>query len=401
MTRIAIIADSHFDEASRFDECIRVHHWIAEDIRRREVDLVLHAGDVFERKSSPRERLAFATWLQLVCNVAPVVVVRGNHDVPGDLTLFEQLDTKHPVVVARHPEVHHVAGVAVGCLPWPRRAELLAQAKNAGLEDIEHDARQQLRNVLRGLATGMAEHEGPRVLLAHAMVSGSVTSTGQPLVGCDMELSLDDLALAGADFIALGHIHQGQDWPGVARRGVATGEVVPVVYPGSPRRTAFGEVESKGYVIAELESGLSVGASSWERVETPCTQMVLLEDEWADAEGRWAFRLGRVVLFHDNIAGAEVRYRYRVPSDQREPAKAAADEFRHRLVNEFGAVDVKLEPVVIATTRARVPEVAAARGLGPKLEALWVSQDQVPSPERAKRLLAIAGELEEEVRSAS
>ena len=54
--QVAILADSHFDEHSRFAECVRVHDWIADDIAARDVDLVLHAGDLYYRKSSPPER---------------------------------------------------------------------------------------------------------------------------------------------------------------------------------------------------------------------------------------------------------------------------------------------------------------------------------------------------------
>ena len=86
--RIAIVADSHFDEHSRFDECIRLHTWIADDARARGVDVVLHAGDVFERKSTPAERNAFAAWVTLIASFAPIVIVRGTTTRFGDLQIF-------------------------------------------------------------------------------------------------------------------------------------------------------------------------------------------------------------------------------------------------------------------------------------------------------------------------
>ena len=49
--RIAIVADSRFDEHSRFRECIPTPDWIADDAPRpRRLAMVIHAGDVFERK---------------------------------------------------------------------------------------------------------------------------------------------------------------------------------------------------------------------------------------------------------------------------------------------------------------------------------------------------------------
>jgi DNA repair protein SbcD/Mre11 len=382
MKRIAEIADSHFCEESRFDECVRLHDWIANDIRRRGADLILHGGDVFERKSNPRERLAVAKLLTDLAEIAAVVIVRGNHDAVGDLKLFEQLETKHPVVVVETAGVVYAADCAVACLGWPRRAELMARCNDVlDSEGGNQLAAEALRNVLRGMGDQIASHYGPRILLAHAMVRGSVTSTGQPLVGCDMEIGLDDLALAGADFVALGHIHKGQDW--------AWGKT-PIVYPGSPRRTAFGEVEEKGYVIVEVESHPHNADAKvrWERVVAPATRMLLAEDEYAPGRS-WAFN----GLGGDGVKGAECRFRYTVDADQREAAKAAA-EIQRRVLLDLGAASVKIEEVVRATTRARTPEIATATSLEDKLRVLWRAKGIDVGNDREPRLLARLAELE-------
>lgn len=168
MLRVAVIADSHFDEGSRFEECVRLHEWIARDVASRGVDVIVHAGDIFERKSTPAERRAVAEWLGCCADIAPVLIVRGNHDAVGDLAIFARLRTKHPVIVEEACGVHVLenracpgcgrlqriegegeagqggvrrcvddgagAGcgrewrrraVAVGAFAWPRKAELL------------------------------------------------------------------------------------------------------------------------------------------------------------------------------------------------------------------------------------------------------------------------------------
>lgn len=387
MTRIAIIADSHFDLSSRFEECIRVHQWIAEDVACRGVDLVLHAGDVFERRSNPEERRAVAEWLTAMAATAPVIVVRGNHDALGDLSIFSRLRTKHRVIVEEACGVHVVAGVAVGCLAWPRKAQLLAMTGASTVEHGEADARDALVNVLRGLGAEFAAHDGPRVLLAHAMVRGSMTSTGQPLVGCDMEIGLEDLSLAGADFIALGHIHMPQAWDSILGDASA-------VYPGSPRRTAFGEVEEKGYVIAEIdESRLAFTADAprsarvtWERVATPCAPMLLVSGMYEPEVGEVCVH-GLSMPTRESAPGAEIRFRYETPADAREAAKRCAAGWRERWL-EYGAAAVKLEEVVIASTRARSPEVAEARTTWAQLEAYWPARSDAPAEERRAELRA-------------
>jgi exonuclease SbcD len=385
--KIAIIADSHFDQHSRFEECVRVHQWIAQDIAERRVDLVLHSGDVYERKSTPIEREAAAAWFQSLALTAPVVVVRGNHDALDDLPLLERLETANPITVVESARMVRAAGAEIACLGWPQKASVLAAAAAEGREVGEQAAADALRSVLRGLG-GQFEGSGPRILLAHAMVRGSVTSVGQPLVGCDLELGLDDLALAGADLYALGHIHMPQEW-------AIAGS--PVVYPGSPRRTAFGELEDKGYVIVDFDEGDEFGSEphvALERVPTPCNPMLHLTAEWTS---------GALVLVApetDQIAyGAEIRLRYRVASDEREAARAAAAQIRDLLLGK-GALSVKVEEEVATTSRARTPEISAAVTLADKLAALWTLQKNGPAIERRDRLLSKVVELEEESHAA-
>jgi exonuclease SbcD len=297
----------------------------------------------------------------------PVVMVRGNHDHLDEHDLWPRLRTLHPVSTHERSGLDIIAGVAVGVMPWPRKAN----AEAAGV-----DAREAMRATLRGLGYMMAEHDGPRVLLTHAMVRGSRTSTGQELLGCELELGLEDLALARADLYALGHIHAHQGWDIAG---------APAIYPGSPRRANFGELEPKGYVVAEFDGRQLVG---WEFVDVPATPMVHLDATWnpdsASLDG---------LDDADCPEGAEIRLRFRVPSDHRE----AARRYAQRWAEEFraaGAASVKVEEQVLATTRARSPEVARAVTLVDKLDALWSARRDVPDPVRRDALVAKLGELE-------
>ena len=390
MVRLAVIADSHWDEQSRFEECIRIHDWIAEDIRARGVDLVLHAGDVFERKSTPTERAAVAEWLQRVAEHAPVVVVRGNHDAVGDLSIFAKLRTRHPVIVEEALGVHVLGGVAVACLAWPRKAEIHARlGSQVGHEESEQIASSALRTVIQGLGEDLRRHNGPRVFLTHAMVTGSKTSLGQPLVGCDLEVGLEDLRAAEADFYALGHIHLPQDWDG------------PIVYPGSPRRTAFGETEDKGYVLVDLEN--ESREARWSRIPTPCTPMLLLTGRVDDVDDPETGESFRSIVLDENpedVTGAEIRLRFAVPADERDAIRARAEAWKQHFLGR-GAAHVKVEEQVIATTRARAPEIATAKSIEEKLRTVWEARDDVPPEERASRLVSKAVELEGEVLHAS
>lgn len=374
----AIIADSHFEERTRFAECKRIHSWIAQDARARGCTSFSHSGDVYEGRSSPAERLAVADWVDEMRElVGPGVIVKGNHDPAGDLLLLERLD-KRPVTVVEDARqvVLSADGVdlVVSCLAWPERSRVtaLAQARF----DAEATAHNALQAILRGFGV-MHDGTGPHMLLAHAMVRGSRVSTGQPLVGCDFEIGIEDLAMVRADFLALGHVHMGQNWD----IGGA-----PAVYPGSPRRKTFGEMETKYYVIAEFSDRGLVG---WERIETPCTSMLHVPATWD----------GDLVVDDVDVKGAEVRLRYAVPSDQRDAAAVRAAEWEQWALSA-GAVLVQVEEEVLSNTRVRTPEIARAELLTDKLDAYWASKS-IDVAERRGALHQKTRELEAELRQLS
>jgi DNA repair exonuclease SbcCD nuclease subunit len=392
MPRLAFVTDIHIDETKRFMEQERVLEFVACDATVRGCDALLEGGDLYERKSTPIERLLASRWTQWVTASMPMVRIRGNHDAPRDLELLAELDTAHECITEEAAGVHVVGPFVVGCLSWPSKASILALAQDRGYSHAEGEAvaGAALRAVLLGLGAEMdavkearGMHSAPKVLLMHAMVRASRVSTGQPLTGCDLEVGLDDLKLARADFYALGHVHMPQEWT----EGDAT-----IVYGGSPRRTTYGEVEEKSYVVADFCDATG-RLLKWERVPTPCAPMVLLEGEW---DGDF---LRGATWASEAMRGAEVRLRYRVASDQREMARAYAAA-QAELLRTAGAADVQIEERVIATSEARAPEVAAAKTLPDKLAAMWAARDVTPDPERRDALFTMVTDLETAERAA-
>jgi DNA repair exonuclease SbcCD nuclease subunit len=374
--RVAVVADSHFDQHKRFEECIRMHDWIADDCARRGIDLFIHTGDVYERKSTPLERLAASAWFQKMAALAPGVVIRGNHDAIDDLPLLAKLETDYAITVVETAAVVEIGPALIACVAWPRKAALLAATGTDSHEGGEAFAAESLRNVLRGLGDELAAHQGPTMLAMHAMVRDSVTSTGQPLVGCDLEIGLEDLALARAGAYFLGHIHKQQAW----RIGAA-----PCIYPGSPRRTNFGELEDKGYVVAEFSDAGAL--LSWDFVEVPATPMMHIEATW-NAETA-------SLSTEDDVdcRGAEVRLRYTTPNDCRQAARGDAERRRIELLDD-GAVQVQLEECVQLEQRTRADAIPANVPLTDKVQAYWAVKAFEPGDRRAA-LLAKLQTIEE------
>lgn len=382
MLRVAHIGDNHFNRRNRWEECLRVHSWIAEDIARRDVDLVLLGGDLFERAPTHEETLAAALWIQSMAATAEVVGIYGNHDTPGCLDVMNRLDTRRRVTIYDRPAVHLSAvGVAVACLPWPRRARLLAAlGADYGHEQVENVAQEALRDVLRGLGASLdAEGVGvARFGLCHVMIDGARTDHDQPMVGVDMALSLADLGLMRCDYVACSHVHA---------RQVFTWNGVEIAFAGAPYHCNYGEPSDKGYVVATVDDDGKV-SSEW--IKTPCQPMVLIETEWNEEAGH--------LDCHDvpwEVESADVRFRFSVTSDQREPANAAAEDMR-RILLEGGAERVTLDPVVRPVTRARAPEITEARTLPDKMRLLWRVRGEQLGAAREERVIGKLATLDEE-----
>ena len=392
MIRVAFIADTHADASSRWDEHCRIMDWIAEDLRSQRVDCVVHMGDVFDGQSTPTERTFIADWCRKIADQVPLCLVAGNHDKKLDIQWLSKLRAKHPIIATEEPGVWVVAGCAIAMLPWPRTANLLAAiGKPVAHEDSNRIAVEALRSILLGMRQQLAEHDGPRILAAHAMIEGSKTDSRQPLVGLDMSITTADLALAQAHFVGVGHVH--------AENDMSFGDV-PIVIPGCPYHRNFGEPGPCSYVIASFEHfageltcpegpGVRWHCEGYDRIPTPARPMLLLEAEW---DGRALIGTHRFA----DVDGAECRLRYTCTSDQREAAAQNARESREIMLQN-GAVMVKLEEILSVSTRARTPEITTAQTVGDKLKVVWKARDLRLGAEREARLLSKALELEGEV----
>lgn len=393
MRRVAFISDVHFDEGSRFSDCSEICNWITSDLEHREVDAIAIGGDLYEGHPAPAETAFAAEWLVSLGNIAPVVGVYGNHDRPQSLDEFNLLRASHSISFYDRPTIHTGEAVlppcedlGIACLPWPRKGELLAAlGRPVGREEGNQIAADLLRNVLRGLGDTLRQYRH-RLFIGHVQLRGCRTSLDQPpLLGCDFELGAEDLALVGAQAYALGHIHLQQE----ERFGVA-----PVFYPGAPRRCNFGEASTKYYSIVTLDDQ----AATVEYIETPARPMVLLEADWyrpndaVGAPGQFSSTQSASLIAQAE-KGAEVRFRYRVDPDQRDAAKAQANAFAAEL-RDMGARSVKVEEEVIASGRARMPEIATAATLPDKLRAMWTRNGI--EPDRQARLLDKLSMLEME-----
>lgn len=381
---IATVADTHITERPRpggytLEEQIQQLIWIGEEAHDQGAAALLHAGDLFDRASTPAERNAAIRVVRCWSEWFPVVIVRGNHDRRGDLWFLGELRTPHEVTVVDRPEVVHLleGNLKVGCLPWPSRATLAAWMGSTSALEVSNGVVGGINAVLRGLEVQFTEgdiDDAPRVLLAHAELGDAVMDNGQPVAGrCDVPLSATDLLETGADVVLLGHIHLHQTF--------ADGRIA---YAGSPRPNTFGEAGPHGFCLVEVDRG---DAPYIEHRVAPGRKMITEE---LDLNG------GEHVAIPRTRAGQAVRITYEVEESERKSAALVAEARRDELL-AAGAHSVKLVPTIKTTHRVRSHDMVTATNMEDRLRALW--KDAGSAPGREAEIIEKLNQLEQEIGS--
>ncbi len=224
---------------------------IVDVVRQERVDVVVVAGDLYDRQLPPVEAIALLSdaLSELRAAGATVVAIAGNHDSGRRLGFAEGLlasagvhlrgdvrSTGSPVVV---PASDGGADLAVYPIPY-LEPEIARHALGAP-ELRSHDG---LLRLALARARADLERRGPQrsLAVAHAFVAG-----GTP---CDSERALsvggsDRVGLScldGFDYVALGHLH--------GRQTMAGGRVR---YAGSPLPYSFSERDhTKGVWLVDL-----------------------------------------------------------------------------------------------------------------------------------------------------
>jgi DNA repair protein SbcD/Mre11 len=223
---------------------------LAEQVRRNQVDVVIVAGDVFDSATpaGPCYTLLTDTLVALRETGAQVVVTSGNHDSAARLgfqarllrdgihVLTDPLTLAAPVTVDDDHGPVHFYGIPFlepGLVRhlWPA-VELRTQE-------------QALTHAMELVRTDLGERGGRSVVISHCFAAG-VEPT--PHLERDIQQGGIDVVplavFAGADYVALGHIHGRQQLSESVR------------YAGAPLHYSFGEGDKpRGSWLVELDAG--------------------------------------------------------------------------------------------------------------------------------------------------
>ncbi|KRF25006.1 exonuclease SbcCD subunit D [Phycicoccus sp. Soil803] len=215
---------------------------LVETVRAEGVDAVLVSGDVYDRAlPSPDtvELLSIAV-TRLIDAGAAVVLSSGNHDSAIRLGFASELLSRAGLHIRTSTESIGVPVVVDGVAVYPLPYLEPAVAADP-LEASERSHAGVLRAAMARVDADRAARGGPSVVMAHAFVTGGATSDSERDISVGGVSAVHPKVFAGADYVALGHLH------GRQRVGEA------VRYSGSPVPLSFSEAgHTKGSWLVDV-----------------------------------------------------------------------------------------------------------------------------------------------------
>ena len=275
--KILHTADLHIGKKLHEQSLIQDQQYILEQIlniaKEEEVDVVVIAGDVYDRPIPPTEAVSLLNdfLTKLIAQGRKVIMISGNHDSPERVAFADAILEKQGLYIAGNYQeplktvtledaygpVHFV------CMPFVKPAV-------AGAASSEEAVEQMLSKV--PMTMSMRQRY---VLITHYFVTGE---HGEEPELSDSET---DINVGGLDnvsaacfrnfcYVALGHIHKPQH--------IGEGNVY---YSGSPLKYSFSEARGEKSVnIAELKDAGDVTVKK--RVLKPLREMRCVKGKLAD-----------------------------------------------------------------------------------------------------------------------
>ncbi len=337
MTKLLAFADTQLGVATvPLSEQSKVLDKIVALAIEREVDLVLHGGDVYEGPVVLPEHIrCFVDGVApLRAANIPLLVIRGNgrHDMAvRDVHALDILREVGGISVSDRPQGIHARGVNIVTLPWVHPGSLIAHLNG----NVDHDAvnltASEMLVEIAGRLRAQADESFPTVLLAHWAISGSALPSGLPVDEMrEPILPWAELDALGFDIVIGAHIHESQRISD-PRVDQTLGIVV-----GSPQQLNFGEHGEHGAWIV----GVGDGPATAEFVPIESPRFVTISDRGEMDQIR---------------QGDYVRLRF--TATEAEAKRIDHDGLRRELA-DAGAASVKIDPQIVRTARARAEGIS-------------------------------------------
>ena len=234
---------------------------LLEIARSEQPDLILHSGDLFDAPRPPYDAMQLGIEaLRRLSELAPTVVLRGNHDSPALFRVLDQLvaaATPRGLWFVHEPAVLPFAGlaahpVAVACIPFipPSAVADFATDDPSHFEGSYADGIRSLNEEFLTRAEEAVGSKGYVLYAAHLHVHGARPARSERRITVGDDYAIHTHGLSRALYCAFGHIHDPQLLPGGVGNGHYAGSLVPL---------DFGEgKQTKQAVLVSIEHDVQV-----------------------------------------------------------------------------------------------------------------------------------------------
>ena len=256
--------------------------WLVDVVQRERIDLVVVAGDLFDRAIAPKEAVALfrETLGRLRATGAQVAAITGNHDGADRVANYGGLlDGSGVFIRGGYPSHGEVITLEAAdgpldlvLLPYldPQASPDVAAGGNEDVDGTTLDERFERllaathESVLRAAINGAAANLRSRrsIAVSHAFVAGGSTTDSERRLTVGGTGTVDVSLYAPFTYTALGHLHRPQS--------VGAGDTVR--YSGTPLAYSFSEEHAKSITVVDLAPD---GSFSLEHVRIPVGRAVL------------------------------------------------------------------------------------------------------------------------------
>ncbi len=310
--KILHCADIHARDKD-LEEISKCGQKIVETAEEEHVDLIVIAGDLLDFQDTKLDS-SCAKWLfhfiSTLADIAPVAIVIGTPSHEGRASeILELVSGEYPVRVASRPmqvvlkddgrlfDIEYLNAMNSGKIE--AIISMIPQPTKQFYQGTDQEISDVMSGIFAGFGAKASEFQVHHILVYHGSISGASLSSGQTMVGRDIEVSRDQLELSGASLILCGHIHKAQ------RIGNA-------FYSGSIYRVDDGEMEDKGFYLHEIDS---LGVISSLFIQTPCKKLIRLAADFTTGYPieEWGDYVDENI---EGVNGAFVRFDFRVFQDE-------------------------------------------------------------------------------------
>ena len=245
-----------FERAPLDDDQRAFLSWLASKVGELGVDLVVVAGDVYDRSLPAEEAVALLDegLDRLRAAGAVVAMIPGNHDSARRLGFGARRQALGGVHVfaddlgAPEPWLFEAKGEAVAVVAVPFLDPLVAPAP---VPDAHGAPRPRthasvLEDFVGAGRDALCAYPGvPSIAVAHAFVAGAAPSDSEKTLAIGGTDLVGASIFGGFDYVALGHLHRPQVVAGDER----------IAYSGSPLAYSFSESHAKSVRLVDIADG--------------------------------------------------------------------------------------------------------------------------------------------------